>query len=206
MDKTSVRGANMSWLTNNIVGQLLALMKIDTSKARNLDVKCAVIRSDLGGGKAVFPSGIAFNSEQIKMVGNGDVNLVNDKMNFTIAPMFNKLADGNITQALASFVKIEGTLENPKLRLDTSSALNTIVGAVATGGISFGGEMLLSGDDDPCYSALKNTQYANKFIQTSGVKSSTKRAFQEVNKQAKDAVKELENVAKSLLNSFKKNF
>lgn len=206
MDKTSVRGANMSWLTNNIVGQLLALMKIDTSKARNLDVKCAVIRSDLGGGKAVFPSGIAFNSEQIKMVGNGDVNLVNDKINFTIAPMLNKLSDGNITQALASFVKIEGTLEHPKLRLDTSSAINTIVGAVATGGISLGGEVLLSGDDDPCYSALINTQYANKYVQTKGIKSSTKRAYQEVNKQAKNAVKGIGNAAKNLFNSLKDQF
>ena len=37
-----------------------------------------------------------------------NINLVNDNINFTIAPMLNKLADGNIAQALASFVKIEG--------------------------------------------------------------------------------------------------
>ena len=97
-------------------------------------------------------------------------------------------------------------MENPKLRLDTSSALNTIVGAVATGGISLGGEVLLSGDDDPCYSALKGTQYANKFTKTEGVKSNTKRAIKEVNKQAKEAVKEIGNAAKNLLNSFKGQF
>ena len=127
-------------------------------------------------------------------------------MNFTIAPTLNKLVDGNITQALASFVKIEGTVNKPKLRLDTSSAINTIVGAVATGGISFGGEVLLSGDDDPCRSSLKNTKYANKYAQTKGIKSGTKRAYQEVNKQAKEAVKELEKAAKNLLNSFKVQF
>ena len=196
----------MSWLTNNILGQLLNLLNIDTSKKRDLDVDCLVIRSDFKNGKAYFPSGIVFNSDKIKMVGSGDINLVNDEMNFTIAPTLNKLADGNITQALASFVKIEGTLNNPKLRLDTSSALNTIVGAVATGGISFGGEVLLSGDDDPCRSALKNTKYADKYAQTQGIKSSTKRAYQEVNKQAKEAVKELGKAAKNLLNSFKVQF
>jgi uncharacterized protein involved in outer membrane biogenesis len=166
LDKTSVGGAKVSWLTNNVIGQLLSLLNIDTSKARDIDINCAVVRSDIGKGKAYFPSGIAFNSKQIKMVGSGDINLINDNINFTIAPTLNKLADGNITQALASFVKIEGTLNKPKLRLDTSSALNTIVGAVATGGISLGGEMLLSGDDDPCYSALVNTAYADKFKQT----------------------------------------
>ena len=206
MDKTSIRGANMSWLTNNVIGQLLSLLKVDTTKARNLDVKCAVVRSDFKGGKAYFPSSIAFNSEQLKMVGSGDVNLVNDNINFTIAPTLNKLADGNITQALASFVKIEGTLNNPKLRLDTSSAISTIVGAVATGGISLGGEVLLSGDDDPCRSALEGTKYANKFKQTTGAKSSTKRAYQEVNKQAKNAVKEIGNAAKNLLDAFAGQF
>lgn len=206
LNKTSLRGANVSWLTNNIIGQLLSLLKIDTSKARNIDINCAVIRSDINKGKAYFPSGIAFNSDQIKMVGSGDINLVNDAISFTIAPTLNKLASGNITQALASFVKIEGTLDNPKLRLDTSSALSTIVGAVATGGISLGGEMLLSGDDDPCYSALVNTVYANKFKQTKGIKSSTKRAYQKVNKQAKNVIKDVGNAAKNIFDAFKEQF
>lgn len=206
MDKTSIRGANMSWLTNNVLGQLLSLLKIDTTKARNLDIACAVIRSDFKNGKAIFPSGIAFNSEQIKMVGSGDVNLVNDNINFTIAPTLNKLADGNITQALASFVKIEGTLNKPKLRLDTSSALSTIVGAVATGGMSLGGEVLLSGDSDPCHSALINTPYANKFVQTKGIRSDTKRAYQEVSKQTKNAVKGIGNAAKNLLGAIREQF
>lgn len=206
LDKSTLSGANLNWLTNNIIGQLLSLLKIDTSKARNIDINCAVIRSDINKGKAYFPSGIAFNSDQIKMVGSGDINLVNDAISFTIAPTLNKLTSGNITQALASFVKIEGTLDNPKLRLDTSSALSTIVGAVATGGISLGGEMLLSGDDDPCYSALVNTVYANKFKQTKGIKSSTKRAYQEVNKQAKNVIKDVGNAAKNIFDAFKEQF
>lgn len=206
LDKSTLSGAKLNWFTNNVIGQLLSLLKIDTSKANNIDINCAVIRSDISKGKAYFPSGIAFNSKQIKMVGSGDINLVNDSINFTIAPTLNKLADGNITQALASFVKIEGTLNKPKLRLDTSSALNTIVGAVATSGISLGGEMLLSGDDDPCYSALVDTAYANKFKQTKGIKSDTKRAYQEVNKQAKEVIKGVGNAAKNIFDAFKKQF
>ena len=117
----------MSWLSNNILSQLLNLLKIDTLKQKSLEVGCMVVRSDFSGRKAFFPKGIAFNSDKIKLVGSGDINLVNDDINFTIAPTLNKLVDGNITQALASFVKVEGTLDNPKLRLDTSLALNTIV-------------------------------------------------------------------------------
>ena len=206
MDKASISGTNTEWLSNSILGQILSLLKIDTSKAKNLNVNCAVIRSDIKNGKAVFPSGIAFNSEQIQLVGSGDVNLINDDINFTLAPTLNKLADGNITQALASFIRIEGTLTHPKLRLDTSSALSTIVGAVATGGISFGGEVLLSGDDDACYSALVNTAYANKFKQTKGIKSGTKRAYQEVNKQAKEVIKGVEDLAKNLFGNLKNQF
>ena len=66
--------------------------------------------------------------------------------------------------------------------------------------------MLLSGDDDPCYSALVNTAYADKFKQTKGVKSGTKRAYQEVNKQAKEVIKGVGNAAKNILDAFKGQF
>ena len=145
------------------------------------------------------------NSEQLKVVGNGNVDLVDDKIDFTIAPMMNKLSKGNITQALASFIRIGGRLQDPKLELDKTSALTTIVGSVATGGVYLGTEMLLNGDDDPCYSALQGTKFANKFKASKGVGATTKNIYKDVTNQTKDAVKGLGNAAKDLLNAFTKN-
>ena len=116
--------------------------------------------------------------------------------------MMNKLADGNITQALASFVKLGGTINKPKLELDKASALTTIVGSVATGGVYLGTEMLFNGDSDPCHNALQGTKFATKFGKSTGVRASGKNVYQNVSSQTKDAVKGLESAAKSLLGSF----
>ena len=125
-------------------------------------------------------------------------------IDFTIAPMFNKLAEGNVTQALASFMKIDGTLQKPKLSLDRASALTTIVGSVATGGIYLGSEIVLSENDNPCYNALVGTKFENRFPKPSGVKNATKDAYQDATASTKAAVKELGNATKDLLNIFMK--
>ena len=191
----------LKYLTGNFATQLLKALKIDKQK-KNLELSCAVVRADIGNGKATFPKGIVFNGSKLRLVGSGDINLVNDQMSFTIAPTLNKLADGNIAQALASFVKLEGTLEEPKIGLDTRAALTTVVGTMASGGAYLGSEVLLSGDDSPCYTALQGTSYAAKFPKPSGVKAATKDAYQDVNQTAKDTMKGLENAAKNLFGAF----
>ncbi len=205
MDKSEIKTTKMDWLTKGILGQLMSILNVDSSSVSKLDILCAVVRSDIKNGKAEFPSGVVFNSEQLKVVGNGNVDLVDDKIDFTIAPMMNKLSKGNITQALASFIRIGGRLQDPKLELDKTSALTTIVGSVATGGIYLGTEILLNGDDDPCYSALQGTKFANKFKASKGVKATTKNIYKDVTNQTKDAVKGLGNAAKDLFNAFTGN-
>ena len=202
VDKSEIKTGRLEWLASNIFTKILQLLKVDTNKNTNMDVACAVVRADFGKGQATFPSGIVFNGSKLQVVGSGSINLVNDKIDFTIAPTLNKLADGNIAQALASFVKLEGTLEKPKVGIDTRSALTTIVGTVASGGAYLGSEILLNGSDSPCYTALAGTAYASRFPKPSGVKAATKDAYQDVNKTAKDAVKGLEDAAKDILGAF----
>lgn len=202
MDKSEIKTGRLDWFTNNVFSQLLSLLKIDTSKNTNMDVACAVVRSDIKDGKAMFPSGIVFNGSKLKLVSSGNINLVNDKIDFTVAPSLNKLADGNITQALASFIKLTGTLEKPKIRLDQTSALTTIVGTMATGGAYLGSEVLLNGDDSPCYTALAGTKYAGRFPKPTGVKATTKDVYQDVGKSTKAVVKGVEGAAKNLIGAF----
>ena len=202
LDKSEIKTGKLDWLASNIFTKIFQALRIDTNKNTNMDVACAVVRTDLKAGKAEFPSGIVFDGSKLKVISSGNINLRNDKIDFTIAPSLNKLADGNIAQALASFVKIEGTIENPKIGLDQEAALTTIVGTVASGGVYFGSEMLLNGNDSPCYTALQGTKFASKFPKPSGVKAATKGAYQDVNQGAKDAVKDLKNVAKDLLGNF----
>lgn len=203
MDKSEMRTGKLKWFTNNIFSQILAVLGIDTSKNADMSVACAVVRSDIKGGKATFPNGIVFDGSKLKVVSSGSINLTNDKIDFTIAPAMNKLADGNITQALASFIKLQGTLQNPKIGLDKASALTTVVGTMMTGGVYLGSEVLLNGSSSPCYTALAGTKYASRFPKPTGVKAATKGAYQDVGKQTKAVVRGFEGATKNLIGAFK---
>ena len=202
VDKSEIKTVKLDWITNSILGQVLSMLGVRTQNIDKLDVICSVVRADFKNGKADFPKGIVLNAEEIKLVGNGNINLVNDKIDFTVAPMLNKLAEGNVTQALVSFMKIDGSLNNPKLSLDKSSALTTIIGSVATGGVYLGSEIVLSEDDNPCYNSLIGTKFENRFPKPKGVKTTTKDAYQDASASTKEAVKDLGNAAKDLLNAF----
>ena len=202
--KSKLQTGALKFLKGNILTQLLDVLKVDSSKANKLDLTCAVVRTDITKGKAVFPRGIAFDSKQITIVSDGQINLLNDKLNFTIEPSMNKLASGNVTQALASFVKISGTLDNPKIGLDNKEAVKTLIGVAATGGVSYlGSQVFLNGDGSPCYTALQGTAYASRFPKPSGLKATTQDAVGETQKQLEQGFKDIKNTAKDILKSFK---
>ncbi len=204
VDQSVLQTGGLKYLTGNFVTQLLTALNIDTKKSKEIDLNCAVVRADVSGGKAVFPQGIALSSKQLALVSDGSINLLNDQINFTIQPSMNKLADANITQALASFIKVAGTLNEPKIRLDDKEAIKTIIGVAATGGTAYlGSQVLLDGSSSPCYTALQGTAYASRFPKPTGVKAETQNVYQDATKQINKDIKDLKNAAKGLLKSLK---
>lgn len=213
VNESVVQTGSVSFLTGNFVSQLLDMMPFMKDSNKKLALNCAVVRADLGGGKAVFPKGIALQSDILKLVSNGSINLVNDKIDFDVRPSAGKIVDTNAVQALSSFIKIKGTLEDPKITLDDKAALKSVVG-VALSGPAYLGSTLINVDPAPCYTALQGTTYQNKFpAPTAAEKAATDvyngadEAVDDSVKAVKDTVKgtakELENTAKNILNMFK---
>lgn len=202
--KSVLQTGGLQFLKQGLISQLLSLLNLQNHKEKDLNLNCAVVRADFGNGKAIFPNGIAVDSDLLMLISDGSINLINDKLSFTIEPSLNKLASGNIAQALASFIRLSGTLQNPQLKLDDTEALKTIVGVVATGGANYlGSQMLLAGNGTPCYKALEGTKYANKFPKPTGVRAETQEIYQDTTKQIKDGLQGLQNTAKDLLKMFK---
>ncbi len=202
--KSEVQTGSLEFLKGGFINQLLSSLGIVAPQTKNMELTCAVIRADLKAGKAEFPNGIAIDSNQFTLVSNGDINLVNDQISFTVEPSMNKLAQGNVAQAMASFIKIVGTLQNPKIRLDKSEALKTLAGVAMTGGVSYlGSQVLLNGSGEPCYVALEGTKYANLFPKPTGVKAASQEMYNDATKQIKKELKSLENTAKDFLKMFK---
>lgn len=199
-DKSVVQTGGLSFMTGNFLSEILNALNFNTQKVTNLDLTCAVVRADFNGGKVNFPKGIAINSEQLNLVSTGDINLANDKINFTLRPFSGKVVDTNVAQAISSFIAIKGTLQNPKITLDNKEALGALVGIAATGGTSYlGSKMLLDVDNSPCYTALQGTQFQNRFPKPTGVMATGQEVYQDTTQAIKDDLKNLKNSAKDIL-------
>lgn len=199
-----VQTGSLNFMSGNILTEILNLINFKASKSKDLDLNCAVVRADLSGGRAVFPKGIAISSNQLSLVSDGNINLINDKLDFTLQPFSGKVTDSNVGQLLSSFVKIKGTLQNPKIALDDKETIKAVVSMAATGGTTYlGSKLLLDGNASPCYTALIGTAYANKFPKPTGVDATAQKVYQGTTKTIETDLKALKNSAKDFLKAFK---
>lgn len=203
ISESKIQTGALKYLTGNFATQLLKALKIDKQK-KNLELSCAVVRADIGNGKAAFPKGIVFNSKQLAVVSDGTVNLKNDKIDFTLNPFNGKLADTNVVQAISSMIKIAGTVEQPKIAIDDSAVIKNVVGVAAAGPAFLGSQMMLDVDESPCYTALKGTAYQDMFPAPKGAKAAGQGVYQGTSDAISDGVDALKNTAKDVLNLFKR--
>lgn len=204
VNQSVIQTGGLQFLTGNFLTEILNTLNFNSKKVTDLNLNCAVVRADLANGRAVFPKGIALSSKQLNLVSDGSLNLINDKLDFTIQPFSGKVVDTNVAQALSSFFKIKGTVQSPSIALDDKEALKAVVGIAATGGTAYlGSKLLLDPDGSPCYTALINTPYADKFPKPEGVGAATKDVYQDTTKTIETDVKALKDSAKDLLKMFK---
>ena len=195
-----IQTGKLDFLSGNFITQLLNTLKLSSDKVRNVNMNCAVVRADLGGGKAVFPKGIALNAEQLNLVSDGSINLVNDNIDFSLRPFSGKVVDANLAQALSSFIKIKGTLTDPKIALDDAQAVQALIGVAATGGTAYlGSKLVLDADSSPCYTALAGTPYQSRFPAPSKASQATQDVYQDTQKVINDSVKDIKGAAKDIL-------
>lgn len=204
VNQSVVQTGALNFMTGNLLTELLNTLNFKSDKVKNLDLKCAVVRADLSGGRAVFPKGIALSSKQLSLVSDGSINLINDKLDFSLQPFSGKVADSNVGQLLSSFVKIKGTIQNPKIALDDKETIKAVVGTALSGGTAYiGSKLLLDGNSSPCYTALIGTKYADKFPKPTGVDATAQNVYQGTTKTIETDLKALKDSAKGLLNAFK---
>lgn len=200
--ESQIQTGSLKYLSGNFITQILNSLNL--KKASGMDLKCAVVRADLNNGNVQLPKGIVFNAQQMVVVGDGSVNLNNDKISFTIHPFNSKITDNNIAQAISSLLKVSGTIENPKLTLDNASVVKNVIGVAAAGPAYLGSQMILDADPSPCYTALKGTSYQNMFPAPEGAKAAGQGIYQGANELVNGSVNAITDTAKDVLKLFKK--
>ena len=185
--ESKLHAGAMKYLRGNFISHVLSALNLQ-AKDPKMSLQCAVLRADMKNGVADFPKGIVFNSKKIVVVGDGNVNLKNDKIDIAIKPFNGNLTDTNIAQALSSLVKISGTVSDPGIAIDTASVVKNVVGVAMTGPVFLGSQLLLDADPAPCYTALKETIYADMFEAPKGVKAGVQNVYQGASDTISDGV------------------
>lgn len=206
IDPSVMNIKSLERLQGNIIVQILNNLKLNIVN-KDMNLNCAVVRSDIKKGVAEFPKGIALDANDFYVVADGNVNLYNEKIDLDLQPFSGRITDTNVSSVLGSLLSISGTMSNPSVGLNKTQTAKAVVGIIATGGLYNAGDMILSADSSPCYTALQGTAYANHFkAAEGGVKndasktySDTKDAVKKSLTDTKDAVKDLGNQAGSLL-------
>ena len=206
IDPSVMNIKSLERLQGNIIVQILNNLKLNIVN-KDMNLNCAVVRSDIKKGVAEFPKGIALDANDFYVVADGNVNLYNEKIDLDLQPFSGRITDTNVSSVLGSLLSISGTMSNPSVGLNKTQTAKAVVGIIATGGLYNAGDMILSADSSPCYTALQGTAYANHFkAADGGVKndasktySDTKDAVKKSLTDTKDAVKDLGNQAGSLL-------
>jgi uncharacterized protein involved in outer membrane biogenesis len=140
------------------VTQLLNALNPARSQDPYTEMKCAVLRFPVRNGIATISNGIALETNKVRLLGGGTVNLRNETLELGFRP---EAASGLGVGAgnLARFAKVEGTLANPRFGIDMAGAASTAAvagAAIATGGLTLlaGGLLIDNVPDNPCQVAL----------------------------------------------------
>ena len=124
------------------------------------ELQCAVIRLPLSSGMAKVDRSIGIETNKIGATASGTLDFRNETLDLSIKPQLRKGVTLNIDQ-FASLVHFRGPFSAPTVGVDAKASAETVAtlgAAVATGGTSLLGQILLKGatadTGAPCQIAL----------------------------------------------------
>lgn len=140
--------------------QVFSAVNPFAKKEEFTELQCGVVLFKIKDGTAVADRGIAAETGKVNVTGSGDINLKTEAISFSVKPQAKEGLGINLSDSVASMVKVTGTLAEPKIGLDALGAAQAAVGAgaaIATMGLSVVAKSLLektTGDANPCQTAL----------------------------------------------------
>ncbi len=157
-------------LGDNIFSALIDILNPFDKNREYVDINCMVIRFDIEDGLAESTA-LILDTPEVAIVGDGKINLKTEEIKIPLNTIPKKnigIKDvAGMNLSLSKFVdplQIDGTLANPKVRVDVSSALFSIgkaLGGVALFGPAGIAATLLSGSagkQNACQAALEKNQ------------------------------------------------
>ena len=128
--------ANKPFMLQAVSADLLATLMPGEKPDDYARLECAAAHFDIADGVATSPDGIALRFKRVDILGSGAVNLATREILFGFKALRRKWLSFSLLDLAGDFASIGGTLDKPKVTLDTRGALFTGGAAWATGGLS----------------------------------------------------------------------
>lgn len=157
-----------------------------TGEKKDTKMSCAVVNAKITNGLAKMENGIALETTEQTIQGDGEINLKTEELEISIRP---EATDAVSVDAggIAKLVKLTGTLAEPGVGIDekgVAKAAGKAALGVATGGLSIIGEKVLNatgalddeGSEYPCLTALGKPVPKSQKKQSSSSSSSSSAA------------------------------
>jgi uncharacterized protein involved in outer membrane biogenesis len=121
-------------VSGDVVAQLFSALNPFAKDEKTTTLDCTIAGLDITDGKADI-AGLLFQTEKVKAVGTGDIDLNSEELNIEFDTKPRKGVGVSADMFVTPFVKLVGTLASPRIGLDKKGTL--LAGAaVATGGLA----------------------------------------------------------------------
>jgi len=100
------------------------------------DFECLIVPLVATDGMIVGAPSVFASTSRIRLVGQGEVNLKNEKIRLNVRTTPRRIVSFSAAELVNPYLQIVGTLASPRLAVDETGVLITGGAAVATGGLS----------------------------------------------------------------------
>jgi len=157
--ESHIEDGTLDLLGADFITELVNLLNPFSKEKKGTELACAVVNFNIKDGIATADKGIAVRTGKMNIVGDGTINLKNEKLDIGITPEARTGIGMNMAD-LVGLVRVGGTLAAPSALVDKAAVLEAGLStgaAVATGGLSVVAEGLIdraTADENPCQTAL----------------------------------------------------
>lgn len=136
-----------------VFSTLLTAIEAEDSEKAAAQLDCAVLHLDVADGVGVSKKGLALRTDRVNILGAGSLKLASGEIDLTFKTAQRKGVGLSIRGLTDKFVRVTGTVAQPKVELNASGAALTIGAAYLTEGLSLLAEAVftrLTGFTNPC--------------------------------------------------------
>jgi uncharacterized protein involved in outer membrane biogenesis len=143
---------DLSLAAEGIIISVFKKMNPMKEKKETTNLDCIVVRFDIADGIATIDKSLAYQSESLKVLGNGTIDFNNEKINILLSSK----------STVATFLQVKGSLAKPAIVMNPVKALQkgtSLWAAIMTGGISLAAEIVydyVTSDGNPCEIAQRD--------------------------------------------------